>query len=181
MKSLVDNPERYLATAVQLLDEEGLPEAATVARNASVRVVESGYDNWNGGTTYWTIQLQLDPKYYARLGARREMLQEQISNRFKVVLEQFSANSYTVAIVPRIDPNPEWRHVSGDVPREARQNIIDGLKLDGVAWFGRLADVEFLQRLFDLRALPSQDSRFEDAAGDIWQHRVNNDATGCSD
>lgn len=175
MKSLVDNPEHYLATAFQLLDEEGLPEAAAVARNASVRVVESGYDNWNGGTTYWTIQLQLDPKTYARLGARRELLQEQISNRFKVVLEQFSADSYAVAIVPRIDPNPEWRHVSGDVPREARQNIIDGLKLDGVAWFGRLADVEFLQRLFDLRALPSQDSRFENAAGDIWQHRVNND------
>lgn len=175
MKSLADDPERYLATAVRLLDEEGMPEAAAVARVASVRVVESGYDNWNGGTTYWTIQLQLDAKAYARLGTRRDVLQEQISNRFKVVLEQFSADSYAVAIVPRVDTNPEWRHAPGDVPRETRQNIIDGLKLDGVSWFGRLADVEFLQRLFDLRALPSQDSRFEDAAGDIWQHRVNND------
>jgi hypothetical protein len=40
---------------------------------------------------------------------------------------------------------------------------------------GALSDVEFLQRLWDLKALPSTDGRFEDAAGDIWQHRFNND------
>lgn len=31
-----------------------------------------------------------------------------------------------------------------------------------------------MQRLYDLQSLPSYDSRFSDAAGDIWQHRVNN-------
>ncbi|ADZ69143.1 hypothetical protein SL003B_0713 [Polymorphum gilvum SL003B-26A1] len=35
--------------------------------------------------------------------------------------------------------------------------------------------MEFLGRLYDLESLPSTDSRFQDAAGDIWQHRVNND------
>jgi hypothetical protein len=49
------------------------------------------------------------------------------------------------------------------------------MKIDGVAWYGRLNDVEFLQRIFDLDALPSSDSRFDTAAGDIWQHRINND------
>jgi hypothetical protein len=38
-----------------------------------------------------------------------------------------------------------------------------------------LGDVEFLSRLFDLQQLPSTDSRFKDAAGDIWQHCHNND------
>ena len=33
----------------------------------------------------------------------------------------------------------------------------------------------FLEPIFDLQALPSTDSRFKDAAGDIWQHRVNNE------
>jgi hypothetical protein len=32
----------------------------------------------------------------------------------------------------------------------------------------------FLERLWDLSALPTYDSRFRDAAGDIWQHRVRN-------
>jgi hypothetical protein len=34
--------------------------------------------------------------------------------------------------------------------------------------------VEFLNRLYDLSALPSTDSRFPTAEGDIWQHRINN-------
>lgn len=41
-------------------------------------------------------------------------------------------------------------------------------------WCGELNDVEFLSRLFDLQRLPSTDTRFKDAAGDIWQHCVNN-------
>lgn len=43
-----------------------------------------------------------------------------------------------------------------------------------VNWYGRLEETEFLSRLFDLQSLPSTDGRFKDAAGDIWQHRVNN-------
>lgn len=38
-----------------------------------------------------------------------------------------------------------------------------------------MGDVEFLSRLFDLKNMRSTDSRFKDAAGDIWQHTENND------
>ena len=41
-------------------------------------------------------------------------------------------------------------------------------------WSGRLEEQDFLSRLWDLSKLPSEDHRFKDAAGDIWQHRVNN-------
>jgi hypothetical protein len=56
-----------------------------------------------------------------------------------------------------------------------RRDIFDSFALEGVHWSGRLEDPEFLARLFDLKKLPSLDARFKDAAGDIWQHRVNND------
>lgn len=35
-------------------------------------------------------------------------------------------------------------------------------------------DVAFLSRLYDLSSLPSTDQRFDNAADDIWQHRINN-------
>jgi hypothetical protein len=79
-----------------------------------------------------------------------------------------------VIIAPKVEPRPDWRHAKGDVSRVTRQNIIDGLKIDQVVWNGRLEEVEFLQRLYDLESLPSHDSRFKNAADDIWQHRVNN-------
>ncbi len=56
-----------------------------------------------------------------------------------------------------------------------RRDIVDALQEEGVAWRGRLDEVAFLSRLFDLSNLPSTDSRFEDAEGDICQHRFNND------
>jgi hypothetical protein len=42
-------------------------------------------------------------------------------------------------------------------------------------YFGRLEETEFLKRLYDLKSMPSLDSRFQDAESDIWQHTVNND------
>lgn len=174
MKAFADDPERYLATAADLLAAEQMTEAAAVLRTAGFRVEETGYDNWNGGTRQWTVYLLLDAKSYTQLGARRPAIEEQIGARLKPILDQFGSDWYSVTISPKVEPHPEWRHSQGDVSRATRQNIVDGLKLDSVAWNGLLDDIEFLQRIFDLRALPSHDSRFQDAAGDIWQHRANN-------
>ncbi|MEJ7138512.1 abortive infection family protein [Amphibiibacter pelophylacis] len=55
-----------------------------------------------------------------------------------------------------------------------RRDIIDSLASETNNWSGRLEEPEFLGRLFDLQNLPSTDTRYKDAAGDIWQHRVNN-------
>ena len=56
-----------------------------------------------------------------------------------------------------------------------RRSIIDFFSVASVSWAGRLSDDEFLSRLYDLSQLPSYDHRFPTAAGDIYQHRVNND------
>ncbi len=55
-----------------------------------------------------------------------------------------------------------------------RLALIDEINLAGLNWAGRLEEPAFLERLYDLTAIPSRDQRFPDAAGDIWQHRVNN-------
>ena len=55
-----------------------------------------------------------------------------------------------------------------------RRDIVDAMSIEKVDWSGRLEESAFLSRLFDLQTMPSTDGRFKDAAGDIWQHRVNN-------
>ena len=40
---------------------------------------------------------------------------------------------------------------------------------------GRLSELDFLARIYDLENMPSDDRRFANAHGDIWQHTVNND------
>jgi AbiJ N-terminal domain 3/Abortive infection C-terminus len=55
-----------------------------------------------------------------------------------------------------------------------RRDIVDAISVEKIKWNGRMEEAEFLSRLFNLASLPSNDFRFKDAAGDIWQHRVNN-------
>jgi hypothetical protein len=80
-------------------------------------------------------------------------------------------NSATVA--SRIPPS-EYSEPS-DITEVTRRAIFDAIRLERVAWSGRLQEDQFLSRLYKLKELPSQDHRFRDAAGDICQHRVRND------
>lgn len=166
--------EAYLAAVEAMLTGAGMAEAAELLREADVEVVETGYDNWNGGTRLYTVFLSIDPSSYGRLGAKRTTLEEQLTARVKAVYEQNDNCWFSASIRPRIQARQDWRTAPATVSRRARRNIIDGLKVDNIPWMGTLEDVEFLQRLWDLEALPSTDPRFKDAAGDIWQHRWNN-------
>lgn len=55
-----------------------------------------------------------------------------------------------------------------------RSSLIDHVLLRERPFHGRLELLAFLKRVWDLSSMPSTDSRFQDAAGDIWQHMVNN-------
>ncbi|MDO8489900.1 MAG: abortive infection family protein [bacterium] len=60
--------------------------------------------------------------------------------------------------------------------RLTRKDIIDELRLHDIIWYGRLGEVDFLKRIFDLENLPTTDSRCKNMEGDIWKHRIaNND------
>ena len=56
-----------------------------------------------------------------------------------------------------------------------RRDIFDAIKIENLWWAGKLDETEFLSRIYDLESMDSTDSRFSNAADDIWQHRVNND------
>jgi len=55
-----------------------------------------------------------------------------------------------------------------------RRKLFDYIALSGLDWSGRLEETDFLGRIYELTELPSGDTRYQDASGDIWQHRVNN-------
>lgn len=46
--------------------------------------------------------------------------------------------------------------------------------MEDESFYGSLDLVTFLKRVWPLDTMPSSDSRFKNAAGDIWQHMINN-------
>lgn len=64
--------------------------------------------------------------------------------------------------------------MANKISKITRRNIFDFIQVEGLWWAGRLEEIDFLSRIFDLEKMESYDSRFPNAAGDIWQHRINN-------
>ena len=62
-----------------------------------------------------------------------------------------------------------------EISQQTRRDIFEYLMITKIHWSGDMDEDDFLKRIYDLDSLPSHDSRFKNAAGDIWQHRINND------
>jgi hypothetical protein len=87
-----------------MLVAEGMTDAAEILRTSTAKAEKTGYDNWNGGPTTWTIYLHLAPAAYAQLGPKRETLEEQINARLKPILDQFTSDWCSVTIAPKVAP-----------------------------------------------------------------------------
>ncbi|NOU34200.1 MAG: serine/threonine protein kinase [Polyangiaceae bacterium] len=71
---------------------------------------------------------------------------------------------------------PQQTDLTLPVDAESRRRIFAEFTAGpGRKFSGELTEVEFLGRLYDLTKLPSEDPRYENALGDIQQHRVRND------
>src|SRR5690606_23090521 len=109
---------------------------AALVSQYPARAEQTGFDNWNGGTEIWTIYFDVPARDFARLGTRREQIEEQINGRIKAVMEPESQDWYSASIVPARVVAKDWRAEGSTLPREVRRNIIDGLRLEGVHWQG---------------------------------------------
>lgn len=65
-----------------------------------------------------------------------------------------------------------------EITEVTRRAIMDFFEVANISWAGRYTDDDFLARLYDLAKLPSFDQRYSNAAGDIYQHCVNNNDWG---
>jgi hypothetical protein len=75
---------------------------------------------------------------------------------------------------PQFDPFAERPDPSLRISQLTRRDIFDYIRTEGGPWWGRMDEVGFLARLYDLEKLPSTDSRFATGSRDIVQHRVAN-------
>lgn len=173
--SFQDDPNPYLDTLIELLISQDQHKAADIVQSSSATFSETNYDNWNGGTTTWTLRLSIPPRNYSELITEIEELTEVISATFQPVWTQIDAGWLRIEILPRIVSTRRVHTANGDIPSSVRQNILDGLRIDQITWFGESHDIDFLSRIYDLDQLPSFDSRFHTAREDIAQHRFNND------
>lgn len=52
--------------------------------------------------------------------------------------------------------------------------LFDDLRITNIFYLGKLEEVEFWKRLYNLEKMPSNDNRFTNMLNDLYQHRINN-------
>lgn len=86
----------------------------------------------------------------------------------RVINDYGSSANELSKILHRISPNGLY-----SISEITRKNIMEDLYIKGNIE-GKLELIDFLNRIWNLENMPSTDSRFHNALGDIWQHMINN-------
>lgn len=74
------------------------------------------------------------------------------------------------------------RRITNVTRRDIKETLINGFDDDilfstvhyNFYFWGRLSTVDFMNRLYPLKDLPSKDKRYKNAEGDIWAHTISN-------
>ena len=81
---------------------------------------------------------------------------------------------YQLSIIDILSNYLMEKKMASKITEITRLDIIDSIHSEKINLYGRLEEIEFLSRIWDLDSMPSTDSRFENATNDIWQHTINN-------
>ena len=81
---------------------------ASVFREGQADLVESDYDNWNGGTTYYTLTIQVPPYVYASLEDDLEEVEKKILERVKKY-QRAETHDYVSQVIIRPGRNSSQR------------------------------------------------------------------------
>src|SRR5262249_7501216 len=90
---------RFVATAAQLARIKGDTLETTVLERASVSLLETGYDNWGNGTTFYTLTLTVPIPTYAAVEERRDTLEKAILRRLQEITRADVNNRITEVVI----------------------------------------------------------------------------------
>ncbi len=131
-----------LASTVELLKQRGAAREIAILVNADVSGYQSDFDNWNGGTYCWGLNVAVDLGLFGRLSeAERNEAAKIIQEEVQMFFAQFENDRFDVVrILPKIVPNPEWRaeastYLTGagiNNQGRVRSDNIASLQLDGL-------------------------------------------------
>jgi hypothetical protein len=99
MATFIERASSILNTAAELSVLEGNADEARILKQAKASLVETGYDNWNGGITYFTLALEVPLKTFSKIGSNREQCEKSILERVNNITRTDSANTITEVII----------------------------------------------------------------------------------
>lgn len=117
-------------TAISLMRSRGQSEYCDLIIQAEVSVVNTEYDNWNGGTYGYTVSVNLPVKMYASLSKESvEVAEKTLAETLNEVNKGDDNNYFAVQIAPVFTKaDTDWSIIGGESAREQMKKDLAAMK-----------------------------------------------------
>lgn len=99
MTTFAEQARPFAVTAAQIARLSGAGAEAAVLEHSSPTLVETGYDNWNDGTTFFTLMLEVPVKQYVAIENERDELEQSILSRVSQFTRIDVGNRITAVVI----------------------------------------------------------------------------------
>ena len=121
----VFNP--ILRTAKELLAAQNREDIVVMLNNAEISVVQSGYDNWNGGIYYYTMYVEVCVPEFVKLEVGLESVEKSIEAALNTATRNTDSEFFSQVIIsPKSSSKIDWSLT--DFSKQELLNRVDYLK-----------------------------------------------------
>lgn len=107
-RTLPDDIGKIIGALGRVIREEGNSSVGSLLSSARVACEETSYDNWNGGTYGYTIQLEVPARAFAALGAGVDRLEQELRDRIEKFTRLYpNEHIEGLVIAPNLEEIPD--------------------------------------------------------------------------
>lgn len=120
-----DEIKTIVYTVTEILKVDKLEELIDILNNAQITIEQTGFDNWNGGTYFYTLHLLVDIGTFVKIRDRIQSLESDLLEKFSIATRHYENEGISnITIVPKAKPKIDWAKLGGTITKEQLiQNI----------------------------------------------------------
>jgi hypothetical protein len=104
---------KTILTVTELFNADKDLELADLLRTSEITSEPTYYDNWNGGTTYYSIYITVSVDRFVKLQDRQAEIEAKIKQKIELVLRPYENTQVgQVYIIPKSIPKIEWDRIA---------------------------------------------------------------------
>lgn len=168
--------KKIILTVTELFKADEDVELSDLLRTSEIASEPTYYDNWNGGTTYYSIYITVSVDRFVKIQERQAEIETKIKDKTELVLRPYENTQVgQVYIIPKSIPKIEWDRIADIFTKEQLISELNYLKdiMISVSTGGqRIQDVnDDFQRRFALvdKALKRLNLENPNSFSDLWQ------------
>lgn len=120
---------KTVLTVTELFNADKQLDIADLLRTSEITSEQTHYDNWNGGTTYYSIYLTTSVDKFVKLQNRQAELEAKIKEKTELVLRPYDNTQISqIYIIPKSIPKLEWDRIADLFSKEQLITEINYLK-----------------------------------------------------